>query len=215
MRQPLTIKVPDIGDFRRSGRDRRCWCQARRHHPGGAKPDHRGIDKASMEIPASHAGVVKELSQAGRQDCRRLRWCSAGSLATGSAQRRCCTPEKAKPEVAAQCPCCCNRRGSSYPSLRAAAGKPAADIECDVLVLAVARAVIRRLPRRRLGLKGCRSVTPLGGVCLNVGCIPSRRLLHVAAVMDGKPSGERAWFWRAPGQHRHPCAATRTSHRSS
>jgi dihydrolipoamide dehydrogenase len=25
---------------------------------------------------------------------------------------------------------------------------------------------------------------PLGGVCLNVGCIPSKALLHVAAVMD-------------------------------
>jgi dihydrolipoamide dehydrogenase len=24
----------------------------------------------------------------------------------------------------------------------------------------------------------------LGGVCLNVGCIPSKALLHVAAVMD-------------------------------
>jgi pyruvate/2-oxoglutarate dehydrogenase complex dihydrolipoamide acyltransferase (E2) component len=35
--------------------------QARRHGEGRAEPDHGGVDKASMEIPSSHAGVVKEL----------------------------------------------------------------------------------------------------------------------------------------------------------
>ena len=44
----------------------------------------------------------------------------------------------------------------------------------------------RRLPRRRSGAE-CRSgqlATTLGGVCLNVGCIPSKALLHVAKVID-------------------------------
>ena len=52
----------------------------------------------------------------------------------------------------------------------------------------------------------------LGGVCLNVGCIPSKALLHVAAVMDevshfeslgvsfGKPAGRPGQAARAQGQ---------------
>ena len=33
----------------------------------------------------------------------------------------------------------------------------------------------------------------LGGVCLNVGCIPSKALLHVAAVMDEVKPLRRRW----------------------
>jgi len=56
----------------------------------------------------------------------------------------------------------------------------------------------------------------LGGVCLNVGCIPSKALLHVAAVMDeakhlsehgiafGEPKVDldalRAWKEKAVGK---------------
>jgi dihydrolipoamide dehydrogenase len=51
----------------------------------------------------------------------------------------------------------------------------------------------------------------LGGVCLNVGCIPSKALLHVAAVMDeaehvstaGISFAKPRWTWT-------PCAPTRT-----
>ena len=53
----------------RRGRGDRGAGQARRHRQGRAEPDHgRESDKASMEIPSSHAGVVKELQgQARRQ----------------------------------------------------------------------------------------------------------------------------------------------------
>ena len=33
----------------------------------------------------------------------------------------------------------------------------------------------------------------LGGVCLNVGCIPSKALLHAAKVIAGRPRGRRRW----------------------
>ncbi|MFY9513154.1 MAG: dihydrolipoyl dehydrogenase, partial [Rubrivivax sp.] len=62
-----------------------------------------------------------------------------------------------------------------------------ADLECDMLVLGAGPGGYSAAFRAAdLGMKTVlveRHAT-LGGVCLNVGCIPSKALLHVAAVMD-------------------------------
>jgi dihydrolipoamide dehydrogenase len=80
---------------------------------------------------------------------------------------------------------------SSRPSAAAATGaspwqgKP--DVECEMLVLGSGpggySAVFRAAD---LGMKTVlvERYATLGGVCLNVGCIPSKALLHVAAVTD-------------------------------
>ena len=62
-----------------------------------------------------------------------------------------------------------------------------ADLECDVLVLGGGPGGYSAAFRAAdLGLKVVivERYATLGGVCLNVGCIPSKALLHVAAVMD-------------------------------
>ncbi|MBC7780756.1 MAG: dihydrolipoyl dehydrogenase, partial [Proteobacteria bacterium] len=63
----------------------------------------------------------------------------------------------------------------------------AADIECDIVVLGAGpggySAAFRAADLGKRGVLVERYPT-LGGVCLNVGCIPSKALLHVAAVMD-------------------------------
>ncbi|NMF91667.1 dihydrolipoyl dehydrogenase family protein, partial [Aromatoleum petrolei] len=62
-----------------------------------------------------------------------------------------------------------------------------ADIECDMLVLGAGPGGYSAAFRSAdLGLKTVivERYATLGGVCLNVGCIPSKALLHVAAVMD-------------------------------
>ncbi|OYU78530.1 MAG: dihydrolipoamide dehydrogenase, partial [Burkholderiales bacterium PBB5] len=62
-----------------------------------------------------------------------------------------------------------------------------ADIECDLLVLGAGPGGYSAAFRGAdLGLKTVivERYATLGGVCLNVGCIPSKALLHVAAVMD-------------------------------
>jgi dihydrolipoamide dehydrogenase len=62
-----------------------------------------------------------------------------------------------------------------------------ADVECDVLVLGGGPGGYSAAFRAAdLGLKVVlvERYATLGGVCLNVGCIPSKALLHVAAVMD-------------------------------
>ena len=63
----------------------------------------------------------------------------------------------------------------------------AADLDCDLLVLGAGPGGYSAAFRAAdLGLKVIlvERYSSLGGVCLNVGCIPSKALLHVAAVMD-------------------------------
>jgi dihydrolipoamide dehydrogenase len=62
-----------------------------------------------------------------------------------------------------------------------------ADLDCDLLVLGAGPGGYSAAFRAAdLGLKVVlvERYAALGGVCLNVGCIPSKALLHVAAVMD-------------------------------
>ncbi len=61
------------------------------------------------------------------------------------------------------------------------------DLECDMLVLGAGPGGYSAAFRAAdLGMKVVlvERYATLGGVCLNVGCIPSKALLHVAAVMD-------------------------------
>ena len=61
-----------------------------------------------------------------------------------------------------------------------------------------ARRLHRRLPRCRSGALVDARPT-LGGVCLNVGCIPSKALLHVAKVIDdAKAMGSHGVRFGAP-----------------
>ena len=63
-----------------------------------------------------------------------------------------------------------------------------ADVECEMLVLGSGSGRLQRgVPQPPISDEdgASSSVTrSLGGVCLNVGCIPSKALLHIAAVMD-------------------------------
>jgi dihydrolipoamide dehydrogenase len=62
-----------------------------------------------------------------------------------------------------------------------------ADLDCDVVVLGAGPGGYSAAFRAAdLGLKTVlvERYPALGGVCLNVGCIPSKALLHIAAVMD-------------------------------
>jgi dihydrolipoamide dehydrogenase len=69
----------------------------------------------------------------------------------------------------------------------AASFSGSADLDCDLLVLGAGPGGYSAAFRAAdLGLKVVivERYAQLGGVCLNVGCIPSKALLHVAAVMD-------------------------------
>jgi dihydrolipoamide dehydrogenase len=122
-------------------------------------------DKASMEVPAPQGGVVRELlvklgDKVGQGKPILMLEVAAATAAAPAPTLALATPSEA-----------------AAPT----------DTDCDVLVLGAGpggySAVFRAAD---LGLKVIlvERYAELGGVCLNVGCIPSKALLHVAAVME-------------------------------
>jgi dihydrolipoamide dehydrogenase len=129
-------------------------------------------DKASMEIPSTHAGVVKALKVAVGDKVSEgtaiLVVETAEAAATGA-------PAPASPAAVAP----------PAPTPSSHGGK--ADIECETLVLGAGPGGYSAAFRSAdLGMKTVlvERYDTLGGVCLNVGCIPSKALLHTASVMD-------------------------------
>ena len=181
----IDVQVPDIGDFKDVAIIEVLV------KPGDTVKAEQSLitvesDKASMEIPSSHAGVVKELKVALGDKINQgtviltLDSAEAGAAASAAPVA---APVAAPAPVAAT--------ASSAPAV--AAPVPAGshngpvDVECDVLVLGGGPGGYSAAFRAAdLGLNTVivERYATLGGVCLNVGCIPSKALLHVAAVMD-------------------------------
>jgi dihydrolipoamide dehydrogenase len=170
----IEVRVPDIGDFRdvpiievavKSGD------QIKAEDPLITLES----DKASMDVPSPSAGTVKDVNvKVGDK-------VSAGSLilmlTTGVAGAA-PAPQPAARASAAALP---------TPSPIAARHTGAADVECDMLVLGAGPGGYSAAFRSAdLGMNTVlvERYPTLGGVCLNVGCIPSKALLHTAAVMD-------------------------------
>jgi dihydrolipoamide dehydrogenase len=132
-------------------------------------------DKASMEIPSTHAGVVKALKVA-----------VGDKVSEGSAILVVETAEAAATSApAAASPTAAPKSTPPAPAPSSHAGK--ADIECETLVLGAGPGGYSAAFRSAdLGMKTVlvERYDTLGGVCLNVGCIPSKSLLHTASVMD-------------------------------
>ena len=164
----IEVRVPDIGDFKdvpvievavKSGDQ--------------VKPEDPLItlesDKASMEVPSPAAGMVKDVTvKVGDK-------VSEGSLiltlTTGMAAA---VPATAPAGQRPQAPTAARHDGD-------------ADVECDMLVLGAGPGGYSAAFRSAdLGMSTVlvERYPTLGGVCLNVGCIPSKALLHTAAIMD-------------------------------
>jgi dihydrolipoamide dehydrogenase len=199
----IDVRVPDIGDFKE------VEVIEVLVKPGDTIAVEQSLitvesDKASMEIPSSHAGVVKSLKLALGDKVSQgtvvleLEAAQASpspqpdpaSGSAGPAQAPASAAASSAHEGAA--PAAAPRQGAE-PQGSAPAPSPAAaysgavDLECDVLVLGAGPGGYSAAFRAAdLGLKVVlvERYATLGGVCLNVGCIPSKALLHVAAVMD-------------------------------
>ena len=143
-------------------------------------------DKASMEIPSSHAGVVAEIKLALGDKVNQgsvILVLEAAGAATASA------PAAAAAAVAAPMPAAAVAAAVAAPVAVAAAASysGSADLHCDLLVLGAGPggySAAFRAADLGLNVVLVERYATLGGVCLNVGCIPSKALLHVAAVMD-------------------------------
>jgi dihydrolipoamide dehydrogenase len=174
------VKVPDIGDFKDVAIIELLVAVG-----DTVKVEQSLItvesDKASMEIPSGSAGVVKAIHVAIGDKV------NEGTLLL--------TMEgEGVAAVAAPAPAAATVAAVPVPAAAASAAAPLAstyagsvDIECDMLVLGAGPGGYSAAFRAAdLGLKTVivERYATLGGVCLNVGCIPSKALLHVASVMD-------------------------------
>ncbi len=178
----IEIKVPDIGDFKdvpiieilvKAG--------------DVIKPEDPLIvlesDKATMEVPSPSAGLVKEVKvQVGDRVGE-----GAVILLLDSAAAETAAP----PPPAAE-----------PPKPAAEVGPQAADLHAEVLVLGAGPGGYTAAFRAAdLGAKVVlvERWPMLGGVCLNVGCIPSKALLHAAKVIEeAHEMGENGVSFAAP-----------------
>jgi dihydrolipoamide dehydrogenase len=189
----LEVKVPDVGDFRNLP------IIDILVKPGDrvAKEDplvSLESDKATMEVPSPAAGVVREVVvKLGDK-------VSEGSLILlleADAEAEASAPAATAAAAVTPAPATAAPGAAAPPAGPPAAAPPAAapaatfagkaDLECDVLVLGAGPGGYSAAFRAAdLGKKVVlvERYPTLGGVCLNVGCIPSKALLHVAAVMD-------------------------------
>ncbi|KVF30441.1 dihydrolipoyl dehydrogenase, partial [Burkholderia vietnamiensis] len=179
----IEVKVPDIGDF--SGVD----VIEVNIKPGDVIEKEQTLltlesDKASMEVPSDIAGTVKEIKvKAGDKVSQgtviALVEASAGAAALAPAK----APDAPKPAAAAPAPAA----AAPAPAPQAGSYGGSADIECDMLVLGAGPGGYSAAFRAAdLGMKTVlvERYSTLGGVCLNVGCIPSKALLHTALVVE-------------------------------
>ncbi len=169
MSQPVEQRVPDLGEF---------------HDvevievlvkPGDSvEPESPLItletDKATMDVPATVAGVVQEVKV--RKGDRVSKGSLIALVAAGASDT------------------------VKLPSLRetvvqadasVSAGEPAADLTTQLLVIGAGPGgytAAFRAADLGLGVILADRWPQLGGVCLNVGCIPSKALLHAARVIE-------------------------------
>jgi dihydrolipoamide dehydrogenase len=146
-------------------------------------------DKATMEVPSTHAGVIKAIKlKVGDK-------VSKGSVILSLETAEAAAPAKATaPASIAATTAASPAPTATAPAPKAATPAPAsgsykgnADIECEMVVLGSGPGGYSAAFRAAdLGMKTViiERYAQLGGVCLNVGCIPSKALLHVAAVAD-------------------------------
>jgi dihydrolipoamide dehydrogenase len=177
----LEVKVPDIGDFKDVDVIEVLV------KPGDRVEKEQSLislesDKATMEIPSPAAGVVRSIVVKVGDKVSEGAPILMLEAAAGAAAE---APPEPTPAAAPSAPA---PPPAAAPVPRAAASfSGGADVTCDVLVLGSGPGGYSAAFRSAdLGMSTVlvERYPTLGGVCLNVGCIPSKALLHVAAVMD-------------------------------
>jgi dihydrolipoamide dehydrogenase len=169
------IRLPDIGDFKD--------VPIIEIHvkPGQSVAKEEVLmtlesDKASLEVPAPEAGIIGEIKvKVGdkvSQGSLLATWASGGAASAPTAQPAAAAAAAAAPAHAPA--------PAAEPTTRA-------DFECDVLVLGAGPggyAAAFRAADLGVSVVLVDRRPTLGGVCLNIGCIPSKALLHAAKVID-------------------------------
>ncbi|WP_099539915.1 dihydrolipoyl dehydrogenase [Stenotrophomonas maltophilia] len=187
----IEVKVPDIGDYSDVPVIEVLVAV------GDTVKKDQGLvtlesDKATLEVPSSAAGVVKEIKVKLGDTLSEgavVVVLDAEGAAEAPAKAAAPAPAPAAAAPASKPPVTPSHRAPAEPAAPKPAlssGKPA-DIECEMVVLGSGPGGYTAAFRAAdVGLDTVlvERYASLGGVCLNVGCIPSKALLHAAAVID-------------------------------
>jgi dihydrolipoamide dehydrogenase len=195
----IEIKVPDIGDFKdipvieilvKAG--------------DVVKKDDSLVtlesDKATMEVPSTHAGTVREVrvkvgdkvSQGSSIAVLETEG-AAAAAATNAPAPQAAAP--AAPAAPAPSPAAASGQAPGQTvrqALNSTLASLESDFHADVLVLGSGPGGYTAAFRAAdLGKKVVlvERYPSLGGVCLNVGCIPSKALLHTAKIITDAAEG--------------------------
>ena len=184
----IEIKVPDIGDYTDVPVIEILVAV------GDTVAKDQGLvtlesDKATLEVPSSAAGVIKELKvklgdSLSEGSVVAILEAEGAPAATPAAAAKTEAPVATKPPVASSpaAPV------AAAPAPKAAQGTGRTpDIECRLVVLGSGPGGYTAAFRAAdIGLDTVmiERYASLGGVCLNVGCIPSKALLHAAALIE-------------------------------
>ena len=170
----IEVKVPDIGDYKNVP-----VIEVLVTVGDKVKAEDALItlesDKATMDVPSPAAGTIANLKvKVGDK-------VSEGSLILTLSTDVEAAASEASPARGA------GAATAAVAAPTAASDAGGADIECELVVLGAGPGGYSAAFRAAdLGKKTVliERYATLGGVCLNVGCIPSKALLHTAAVMD-------------------------------
>ncbi|KPG70807.1 dihydrolipoamide dehydrogenase [Stenotrophomonas maltophilia] len=185
----IEVKVPDIGDYSDVPVIEVLVAV------GDTVKKDQGLvtlesDKATLEVPSSAAGVVKEIKvKLGDTLSEGAVVVVLDAEGAAEAPAKAAAPAPAAAAPASKPPVTPSHRAPAEPAAPKPAlssGKPA-DIECEMVVLGSGPGGYTAAFRAAdVGLDTVlvERYASLGGVCLNVGCIPSKALLHAAAVID-------------------------------
>lgn len=184
MSDSINITVPDIGDF-----DTVEVIELLVKVGDTVRVDQSLItvesDKASMEIPSSHAGVVTQLSIKVGDKVKQGSVIAQVATVAGATNAASAPSVQAATKEAESKPLQAHIPAIAVVNAGSFSGK--VDHECDLVVLGAGPGGYSAAFRAAdLGLKVIlvERYATLGGVCLNVGCIPSKALLHTAAVLE-------------------------------
>ena len=173
----IEVLVPDIGDF-----DSVDIIEVLVNVGDSIEVDDSLVtvesDKASMDIPSSHAGVVKEIKVSLGDKIARGNFLLMIEAAANAAA------EPAKAEAPKAEPAKDGHAAEPAPTT----ARPTGDNDTDTQVVVLGSGpggYTAAFRAADLGLKVVliERYSTLGGVCLNVGCIPSKALLHMAKVI--------------------------------
>jgi len=187
MTQTIEVKIPNIGDFTE------VTVIEILVKPGDVIQAEDSIvtlesDKASMDVPAPAAGTVKDIRV--KVGDRVAEGTVVLTLDTSGVAPAASAPTKPVSALTPTLPLPGGgQEGGATPRPAPVAGQYSGktDIECEMLVLGAGPGGYSAAFRAAdLGVQTVlvERYAALGGVCLNVGCIPSKALLHIAAVTE-------------------------------